>query len=554
MKRREFFSASLPKTEGVSELKQVKKVERRTSSGISEYTGTWSQWEVKHLLSRALFGYNHADLSKYGAKTMSETVAELVNIDETVPDLPINDYSFNTTDPECAENVVWLNTKNSRNFGRRMSLRNWWMKHMISDGTIREKMTLFWHNHFAAESAAIADARMAYVYLALLRKHCMGNLRDLTKDMTIDPGMLKYLNGYVNSKEAPDENYARELQELFTLGKGPDSKYTEDDVKAAARVLTGWRIDYSKNPPTRLFQSNRHDEDDKQFSAFYGNKVIKGQTGATAGEAELDEMLDMIFAKSEVSKHIIRRLYVFFVYYEIDADTEANVIEPLAQLYETNNHNIKPVIETLLKSEHFFDQANRGCIIKPPLDYMVGFAKSGYLNMPAQTESNAVRYTHEKYINDICAVSEQALLDPPGVAGWPAYYQAPSFHEVWISSNTMPTRIALMGQMAYSGRKSQGYTLKMNLFDIAENTSDPSDPNILVNECLDYFLPMPSSENLKASTKEFLLPGGLPDFNWTTIWNTYKSDPGDATNTKTCTDLLTYMIYSILNLAEFQLH
>ena len=185
---------------------------------------------------------------------------------------------------------------------------------------------------------------------------------------------------------------------------------------------------------------------------------------------------------------------------------------------------------------------------------MVGFAKSGYLNLPAETESNAVRYSHEKYINDVCVGSEQALLDPPGVAGWPAYYQAPSFHEVWISSNTMPTRVSVMGQLAYNGRKSQGYTLKMNLFDIAENTSNPSDPNVLVSECLDYFLPMPSSENLKASTKEFLLPGGLPDFNWTTIWNTYKSDPGDATNTKTCTDLLTYMIYSIFNLAEFQLH
>jgi len=554
MNRREFFTAASPKSEEVAELTQVKKVERRTATGISEYTGTWTKWEVKHLLSRALFGYTHADLTSYVGKTMSQSVTDLLNIDTTVPPLPTNDYSFNTPDPECAEDAVWVDKKNSKNFGRRMSLRNWWMKHMISDGTIREKMTLFWHNHFAAESNAIGDARIAYGYLAMIRKYCLGNFKDFTKDMTLDPGLLRYLNGYLNTNQAPDENYARELQELFTVGKGPGSGYTEDDVKAAARVLTGWRIDYSKNPPTSYFQSNRHDVDDKQFSSFYGSTVVAGKTGATAGADELDDMLDMIFAATETSKHIIRRLYTFFVYYEIDADTETNVIAPLAQIFRNNNYNIKPVIETLLKSEHFFDQANRGCIIKQPFDYMFGFAKSAYLNLPPETESNAALYIHEKYLNDICEASEQALLDPPSVAGWPAYYQVPSFHEIWVSSNTMPIRVSIMAQFITNGRTSQGYTVKMNVFDIAEKTSKPNDPNILVNECLDYFLSMPSTANLKASTKAFLLPGGLADFNWTNIWDTYKSNPGDAANTKTCKDLLTYMMYSILNLAEYQLH
>jgi uncharacterized protein (DUF1800 family) len=553
MNRREFFTSAAPKSDGVEQLTHVKGLTRRTSTGITEYTGTWSKWEVKHILSRALVGYTHADLTNYTAKTMVQTVDALLNIDTAIPPLPTNDYSYNTPDPTCAEDDIWVTKANANNFQRRMSLRNWWMRLMIQDGTIREKLTLFWHNHFAAESNTIADARSVYTYQAALRKNCLGNFKSMTKDITLDPGMLRYLNGFLNANAAPDENYGRELQELFTVGKGPDSKYTEDDVKAAARVLTGWRID-TQSPPKSYFQESRHDKNDKVFSSFYGNTTITGQTGATGGEIELDNMLNMIFAQNEVAKHVVRRLYKFFVYYDIDAGIETDVIEPLANIFRNNNYDIKPVIETLLKSEHFFDQANRGCIIKQPIDYLIGFAKSNYLNVPLGTQSNEIKYIHQKYLMDVMAISEQNLLDPPSVAGWPAYYQIPSFYELWVTSNTMPIRVGMMASFITSGFNRAGYAMKMNVFDIAEKVSDPSDPNKVVKECLEYYLSMPHSTALFESTKEFLLPGGLPDFNWTNIWNTYKSNPGDAANTKTCTDLLTYMLYSILNLAEYQLH
>ena len=108
--------------------------------------------------------------------------------------------------------------------------------------------------------------------------------------------MLRYLNGYLNSNTAPDENYARELQELFTLGKENNPNYTEDDVKQAARVLTGWRIDNNTN--TYFFQANRHDTGNKQFSSFFNNKIITGRSGNTAGDLELDEFLNMIFSSA----------------------------------------------------------------------------------------------------------------------------------------------------------------------------------------------------------------------------------------------------------------
>ena len=129
---------------------------------------------------------------------------------------------------------------------------------MINQGTsIHEKMILFWHNHFATETLDIGDARYVYKHHMLLRKYALGNFKEFVKEITIDPAMLRYLNGYLNNKNSPDENYARELQELFTLGKGPKSNYTEGDVKAAARVLTGYTV--NATIISSVFDPNRHD-------------------------------------------------------------------------------------------------------------------------------------------------------------------------------------------------------------------------------------------------------------------------------------------------------
>jgi uncharacterized protein (DUF1800 family) len=128
------------------------------------------------------------------------------------------------------------------------------------------KMVLFWHNHFVTETNTVDNALFCYRYNALLREHALGNFRQLVKAMTIEPAMLRYLNGYANTKKAPDENYGRELQELFTVGKGPGSHYTESDVKAAARVLTGYTVNYKTY--TSSFDPNRHDEGDKSFRLF----------------------------------------------------------------------------------------------------------------------------------------------------------------------------------------------------------------------------------------------------------------------------------------------
>jgi uncharacterized protein (DUF1800 family) len=174
---------------------------------------------------------------------------------------------------------------------------------------------------------------MCYRYNILLRQYALGNFKEMTRAVTMDPAMLKYLNGNANTKKAPDENYGRELQELFTVGKGPGSHYTEADVKAAAHVLTGFRIENKSLPDIHgVFDAGRHDENDKQFSDFYQNTTIKGRKGKE-GEMELDDLLALIFSQPEVARFICRKLYRFFVYHNIDEETEKTIIEPLAELF-----------------------------------------------------------------------------------------------------------------------------------------------------------------------------------------------------------------------------
>ena len=232
-----------------------------------------------------------------------------------------------------------------------------------------------------------------------------------------------------------DEN----CRNCLRLGKANDPNYTEDDVKAAARVLTGWRID---EPTTSSnFVAAKHDTSSKQFSSFFGNTSIAGRSGATAGDAELDDLLNMIFSKqAAVSQFIVKKIYRWFCYYTIDATAQANVIDPLAQLFQNSNWDIKPVLDTLLKSEHFFDALNRGCLIKSPLDLTVSLCREFGVVFPDGATDYANAYNMWEFIRSIAGLNNQNFGDPPNVSGWPSYYQAPQFYELWINSDTLPKR------------------------------------------------------------------------------------------------------------------
>src|SRR5580692_4975091 len=427
------------------------------TSGIKRLKGKLNADQAAHLLKRTMFGVKKADLEYLVKKSPKKAVKELIYAQHSLPDPPINNYNDDKyTDPEIAAGQTWtvsMKYDGMNNGRRRNSYKSWWFGLMINqDRSIREKMVLFWHNHFVTESNSVDNALFCYQYNVVLRKYALGNFRDMVKAITLEPAMLRYLNGYASSKKAPDENYGRELQELFTVGKGPGSHYTEGDVKAAARVLTGNTINYKTF--TWSYDANRHDESDKQFSAFYDNQLIKGRKGME-GEQELDELLDMIFAREEVSRFICRKLYRFFVYHTIDEDTEQNVISPLAALLRKKKYEISPVLEALLGSRHFFDPANYGSMIKSPVDYTVGLCREFNIAFPDAADY-VDQYGFWEQVRNQAAGLQQNIGDPPNVAGWQAYYQQPEYDKLWISSDTLPKRNQFTDRMLAGGLGRNG--------------------------------------------------------------------------------------------------
>ncbi|HSU26923.1 MAG TPA: DUF1800 domain-containing protein [Chitinophagaceae bacterium] len=530
----------------------------RTTSGINPYTGPWTRNEVQHLLKRTMFGSTKTDIDYFFGRTMNQAVDELLNPTAPMPSPPVNDYSPGTADPNVAAGATWVN--NPTNDGtlnslRRASFKKWWTGVMINqDRSIREKMTLFFANHFSTETVDTSITHYVYKHHNLFRQNCLGNFKQLVKDVTLDPAMLIYLNGYLNTASAPDENYGRELQELFTIGKDPvnnQAPYTEDDVKKAAKVLTGWRINGTTY--VSYFDPTRHDTTNKQFSAFYGNTTIAGQTGAN-GALETDNLINMIFLKDEVSKFIARKLYRWFVYYKIDAAAETNVIEPLATIFRNNNYEIKPVLAALFKSEHFFDVINQGCLIKSPVDQTTSCMREFKVLFPNAVSEYADAYGMWNYIYGWAASMNQNIGDPPNVSGWPSYYQAPQFHELWINSDTLPKRNRFTDTMIQTGFTRNGKKIVINAVTFTQSLPNPTDPNALIDDALAILYRIQLSAATKQTIKQqILLSNQTQDYYWSNAWNAYLADPNNTSNFNIVNNRLKSFYQYLMNLPEYQL-
>ena len=558
MNRREFLTASRVLNR---QTKSPSYHTARTLSGLTPYSGPFGTEEVVHLLKRTMFGAAPDDVTYFKSLSMSAAVDELLNPTAPLPAPPVKDYDTSgadTPDTNIAAGAVWVNdhvnVDGTVSGGRRSSFKKWGLGRMIhQDRSIREKMTLFFQNHFATEAATIENPQCLYQHHTLLRTNALGNFKALVRAVTIDPGMLLYLNGNLNTDTAADENYARELQELFTLGKENNPNYTEDDVKAAARVLTGWRI--RNTDDASYFDATKHDKTNKQFSSFYSNTVITGQSGATAGDTELDALLDMIFNKKvEVSQFIVKKIYRWFCYYTIDAAAQANVIDPLAQIFRDNNWDIKPVLSALFKSEHFFDVLSRGCLIKSPLDLIVMLSREFMLGFPDEASQYADAYGMYDFLQNQGAIINQDLADPPSVSGWPSYYQAPNFYELWINSDTLPKRERLTDTLIATGYMRGGNMLKIDPIAFAKKMSNPGDPNLLITDSLAILYRVPLSDASRNIIKtNILLSGQTSDYYWTTEWYTYLSNPTDPASYQTVYNRLRDLYKYFMNLAEYQL-
>jgi uncharacterized protein (DUF1800 family) len=553
MDRRSFLKSSIPSPAAPVTAPAVQAPP--PNGGLAAFGGSWTENEVIHLLKRTLFGAAKPDIDYFKTRTFQQAVDEILNPSAPLPDPPLKEYAITAADTNIAQGTTWVldpNTDGTVNSLRIASFKKWWMGVMVNqDRSVREKMTLFWHNHFSTETNVIGNAQFIYKHHALLRANALGNFKALVKAVTIDPGMLVYLNGERNTRNAPDENYGRELQELFCCGKGAGSLYTEEDVRAAAQVLTGW-----KNDPATLtssFDSKRHDVTNKTFSSFYNNTVIQGKNTPTGGDEELDDMLTMIFATQEVSKYICRRLYRWFVYYDIDDTVEANIIIPLASLMRSNNYEILPVLNALLKSEHFFDALAKGCLIKSPVELVAGACRE--FGVAFQPSSDYVsNYGFYNYLVNWSANMQQNIGDPPDVSGWKAYYQAPQFYENWINSDTLPKRNQFTDMMVNNGYTFNGKKILIDAAEFAKILSNPGDPNVLIDDITKIIYRIDISAASKAQLKtDILLGGQTSDYYWTDAWNLFISTPANLSNTTTVKNRLRDLLKYLMDLSEYQL-
>jgi uncharacterized protein (DUF1800 family) len=474
--------------------------------GAEEHTDPLTYEDVLHLLRRIGFGATMTQAKSYVGRTAGEVVDELLGTgtepDPTPPGAWIDDW---TEDPMGADlqtrNQIWNSWE--RYIGM---LGEWWIDAMKNDPTATEKITLFWSSHWTSEfefDNTFSLPQALYRQYLLLRRHRLGDLREMALEITVDSAMLYYLGGTYNSVGAPNENYARELLELFLTGLG---WYTEGDVQEAARVLTGWRAQlYSDTPAPNeelpyhkdgryksWFDASNHDTGAKQFlGRTIPARTADNNTAYQVKHEEIGKLIDIIFdvRADAVSTFIADKMYRFFVY-SAPSEVDPDFINEVAQIYRDANFNLRALLRAIFVSKHFYDPALRGCQIKTPIEFVATLMR--------QLDADATDP------QGWTAQMDQRVMDPPNVAGWPGYRS-------WISTNTYPQR-RLFTRTVINGMGDA----KVNAF--IKSFDDYGDVHKFVPNVVTFLLPVPVSQERIDYYKQALLQGA-PDYDWPQILN-----------------------------------
>lgn len=522
-------------------------------ASLNPIAGALGTQRAAHLLRRATMGPRLQDITSFAGMTAQAAVNTLIQT-QPVPPFPV--------DPSSGTDWVFPNTVSPTSTNLADYTRSWWMENMRSGGAnLTERMIWFYHTHFPMIMSRIENnSQYAIDYLRLLRYYALGNYKDLTKALIIDNAMLLHLDGNLNIKGVPQENFAREFLELYTVGKGEEvslgnyTNFTEQDVQALTKAFTGWGVDPSfqtidpvTNIPTGKVKgsattSSQHDVTSKQFSSAFNNQVI--QTGSVTGTnaavtavyTELDDVVNMVFDSAHTAKHICRRIYREFVYYDITAEIETDIIEPLATTLVSNNYNITSVLEVLFQSEHFYDldtpiteDNNIGAIIKSPMDLVIGTMRLFNLTVPNNTSQLTAHY--EMYSQLIEQLDLQGLqfFEPYDVAGYEPYYQFPGYHRFWISSNYLANRYKFSELLISGFNGMSGNLLKLDVVAFVDTyCSNPGDATILVQELTEWLFPITLDTLRFNYFRDDVLLDQLPAANWTAEWNNYVNTSSDV--------------------------
>jgi uncharacterized protein (DUF1800 family) len=357
---------------------------------LAPYTGPWDARAAAHLLRRAGFGAAPREVERAVGQGCDAAVAGL--------------FEDAGQEAEFQDTFARVNATLT-DFNDVPQLQAWWCYRLRQTRTpLREKLTLFWHGHFATSYQKVGDAYLMHRQCETLRRHAWGNFRDLVLAVARDPAMLVYLDGESNTQEHPNENFARELLELFTLGIG---HYTEKDVLAAARAFTGWHRDGAKF----VFHADQHDAGAKQFL---------GRSGTLDGT----DVLDVVLQQPALPRFLARKFLVFFACPE----PPAAVVDETADLFGRGRLEVRPLLEALFRSQFFHGPACRRTRIASPAELVIGTCRSLGVRMAAPN------------LRDQMNGMGQELLGPPSVKGWDG-------ERKWINASTWAARVAFAQQL-----------------------------------------------------------------------------------------------------------
>jgi hypothetical protein len=528
---------------------------------LEPYNGELNSQQKSHLLRRSLIGLSNRHLDDINNLSFDDLFEKLFS-EETLSE-PTNNYYFNRTNEDwneiygrddVAPGEKYINNASTQrnengeyengDWVRRECLQRHIAYNLYSQNTsVHWKLFMFLHNLVPTDGGQGIDNKGLWNYYKLIFDSCFNSYKDFIYNITINPAMLIYLNLTASQKDTPDENYAREVQELFTVGKRPFSMFTEEDVREAARLLVGFEVKwdslYEEGEVTHVVHDWNHDTGDKQFSSFYGNKKILGRDTKEGMLEELREFVDMLFYPVQAKLYMARRLYQFFVNPLVSDEIESKVIRPLADIFENNNYNLAETLKVLLKSKHFFDEANYYSMIKSPYDHVIGLYKelnifdgiirnyndeeNGTFSIPERLSNLEVR---KFYFGGPLSwrVSEMGMQlgFPPSVSGWPPYYQSPVYDMFWINSVTLSSKVQTVEEACKWGIwMDEGYSLRCDQLQYLLTYENNEDIDDLIDEMSVRLLCSAISSSDRQSIISYSFNGANKS-HWTDLVQEYK--------------------------------
>ena len=467
----------------------------------------WNEDKVKHVYRRLGFGASNATINVALYKNPNQLIHELI------------DEAIHMPNPSVPEWSHWAN-KDFDDYHSDNSLCKYKIRRDTIETTLKKglkgRLSLFWMNHFVTDVDTYEHAPYMFQYWNLLQTHAIGNFKTFVEEIGLSPAMLIFLNGFENTKNKPNENYARELLELFTLGV--NNGYTQYDITEIAKALTGYtRRDTAGGEI--MFDPNTFDN---------SHKTIFGQTN----NWNYKNVITILFQKKGrlISKYIAEKLYKYFV----SPDVDKQVVQAMADVFFDNDYEIAPMLQLLFSSEHFFEEKVQGTIIKSPYDLICGFLNEISLDYKIDQNDRSIGDMYN-FIHHITTQLGQRIFKPTDVSGWQR-------NESWINGSTIGFRWQTLDTSVLKIREfRQG-----QLVDFTKNlTNNSSDPKYISRTLVDYFISKPLTTESDYDIAETVLKWQVPanyyeQGKWSLDWNNAELQ-------------ILYLLRHLFTIPEFQL-